>query len=217
MARSTLGERDWEPPPIGAGVKVAYRGVIEGLLGWKAKTPVVFKLTPGAYGLWVESARGFEKQLGEGGELSSPGAQEWAGKLPGALARVALLLTCVQPGRRKYGEVREGAMREALSLGEYLVPHARAAFKALRTDPATEGALTLQKWIVNGAANGRVRFTRSNAQQNHKNRFPNVSDIDGPLRILTDRQVCRPLPVEPRGPGQPPAWYEVNPALGPNP
>lgn len=214
--KSTLGVRDWTPQPIPNGAKVPYAQTILALLAWSPESPLRVKLSAGAFRLWIEAARGFELQLAEGGALSSPGIQEWAGKLPGAIARVALLLHMTLSGKQKL-VVGPETMARAIAIGEYLVPHARAAFKILRTDPATDAARVLQQWIINRAAEGESTFTKSQAQQNHKSRFPNVSDMDKPLQILVDRQVCRPTRSETKGPGRPSAWYEINPALAPKP
>jgi hypothetical protein len=210
--RSLMGERDCEPDPIPRKYKQQYAALIGRLLAWDPKAPVVVVPEPDAYELWLERTRGVEGQLGEGGPLGVVGIQEWAAKLSGAIARIALLFHCVlekDPAR----PLAKDTMARALAVGEYLVPHARIAFKVLRTDPQAEGARVLQGWILRRVRQGEMRFTRSSAQQNHKARFPNVSDVDRPLRILMDRQVCRPAPVERTGPGQPPVWYEVNPAL----
>jgi len=209
---STLGSRDWMPPPIPREAKMPYSQTILKLLHWSPKTVAGIKLSAQAFGLWIDAATGFEAQLGADGVLSSPGIQEWAGKLPGAIARIALLLHCVSP-ERKSTELRATTMRRAIGIGEYLIPHARTAFKLLRTDPASDSARVLQQWIVNRVAKGETRFTKSQVQQNHKSRFPNVSDLEKPLQILVDRQICRPLPTEAKGPGRPSVWYEINPEL----
>jgi hypothetical protein len=210
--RSTLGSRDWEPRPIPPQVQAHYATLLTRLLEWQTTTPAVVKPSAGAYRLWVDRARALEKELGDGGGLSNTGIQEWAAKLPGAIARIALLFHCVlQADPAK--DLAEDTMRRALAMGDYLIPHARIAFKVLRTDPEAEGARVLQGWLLKRAERGEMTFTRSGAQQSHKGRFPNVSDMDRPLRILEDRQVCRPAAVESTGPGQPPVWYEVNPAL----
>jgi hypothetical protein len=210
--KSTLGSRDWEPKPIPTKAKAGYCTRIMGLLTWEPDKARTFKLSRGAFNLWIAAAKGLEEQLRESGSLANPGIQEWAAKLPGAIARIALQLHCAAGGTAK-PELSEDTIRRAIAIGEYLIPHAQAAFKVLRTDPDATAARVLQKWIIGRAEKGETRFTRSSAQQNHKSRFPNSSDMNRPLQILVDRQICRPLATEPRGPGQPSMFYEINPAV----
>jgi hypothetical protein len=213
LPKSTLGNRDWTPPPVPPAVASRYMQAIIRLLKWNPKEPITIKLSDEAFKLWLGAARDYEVQLKEGGPLSSPGIQEWTSKLPGAIARISLLLHCVRSGGNPPARIDAATMKAAIEIGAYLVPHALAAFKLLRTDPDSESARVLQGWIASLAVKGKRRFSKSEAQQSHKSRFPNVADIEPALRILSDRQICRPVIVETKGRGRPPAFYEINPAL----
>jgi hypothetical protein len=116
--------------------------------------------------------------------------------------------------RGRSPDVSPDTMRQAIEIGRYLIPHAKAAFQTIRIKPGMEDAHVLQKWIVNRARRGQSEFTRSEAQQSHTGRFPNVTDIDGPLAILEGQNMCRPAPAKAKqGRGRPPVWFEINPAL----
>ena len=211
--KSTLGTRDWEPKPIPAEAKKRYCARILALLGWETDKARTFTLSDEAFKYWIAAAEGFEEQLRENGSLANPGLQEWASKLPGAIARIALQLHCAA-GRSSKPELSAQTIRNAIKIGEYLIPHAQAAFKVLRTDPDAAAARVLQKWIIGRAEKGDEQFTRSQAYQSHKSRFANSVDLNKPLKILVDRQICRPSTEKNAcGPGQPSVFYDINPTL----
>jgi hypothetical protein len=211
LPESNLGNRNWKPKAIPEKVKKRYVKKITDLINWCPGGVRRVTLSKRAYGIWIDKAEEIEKELGNDGKLSSYGIQSWAAKLPGLIARYALLLHAILAN----GEdtISRETMAHAANIGIYLVRHAIGAFRLIRLDGATEDAYRLQAWIINKAREGKSVFGRSQAQLSHKGRFPAVSDIDPALAILTDRQVCRPRPTEPVGPGRPPVWYEINPAL----
>ena len=61
------------------------------------QVPHIISLTPPAYGVWLEFSRRVEKELQEGGQFEN--IMDWAGKLPGATARLAGILHCVSASR----------------------------------------------------------------------------------------------------------------------
>jgi hypothetical protein len=66
------------------------------------------------------------------------------------------------------------------------------------------------RWIER---HGRQEFTKRDAHQHGKRRFPKADDIDPALAELTRRGYIRLRPVEASGPGRPPSpTFDVNPA-----
>jgi hypothetical protein len=81
---------------------------------------------------------------------------------------------------------------------------------AASEESADEDALYILKWIER---HKRHEFTKRDAQQHGKRRFPKADDIDPALGELIRRGYIRLRPSEPPGPGRPPSpTYEVNPA-----
>jgi replicative DNA helicase len=90
-----------------------------------------------------------EKQLGPGGDFESMG--DWAGKLVGAVCRIAGIfhgLIYARSGNPSRVQVDPETMLGAIAIGEYLIPHAKAAFFEMGADPAIDIARKIQLWVL---------------------------------------------------------------------
>lgn len=152
-----------------------------------------------------------EPRLGEDGDLHS--VTDWASKLAGAVVRVAGLVhmathyDSASPWDRRIGAE---TIRRAVEIGEYLIPHARAAFAHMGADPAIEDAQAVLRWLERQAVKS---FTTQEIWQATKGRFKKVDPLHKALAVLVDRgylhAVEAPLRV---GPGRKAAAsYLVNP------
>lgn len=154
--------------------------------------------------------------------LSADGAfgafADWAGKLTGAIVRIAGLLHAAtlvgsHNSHNSPNEISAETMRNALRLSEYLIAHARAAFAEMGADPAMAGARRAIRWLETRGTNV---FTKRDLFEALKGTLPKADDLDPVLKVLTDHAYIRPIEGDERsGPGRKPSQrYEVNPQFG---
>ena len=152
-----------------------------------------------------------EPRLAESGEFGD--MTDWAGKLAGAVARIAGILHML--GRAGESEpwkhrVAGEAMRRAVKIGHYLIPHAKYALAVMGSDPTVEDAKYVLRWIERG---GGERFTKRDAFEGTKGRFGKVAELEPGLDLLVSHGYLREHhPEGRRGAGRKPSpAYEVNP------
>jgi SAM-dependent methyltransferase len=151
-------------------------------------------------------------QLAVAGDLAL--MVDWAGKLEGAVLRIAALLHLAQHvlgGRPWAVAVSAETMRRAVTVGRYLIPHARAAFAQMGADSLIEDAEHVVGWL---RRNGAATFTRRDLFHGARGRFKTVEKLDRPLELLEAHGFVRARPApEATGPGRRPSRaYEVSPA-----
>ena len=231
MPPSIVGRRVVDPPPVPQAVRQAYRAKMKALLELSAGTDQqgepagkdqegepaerVLTLAEPAYSCWLEFAAWVEPRLADFGPLAD--MADWAGKLPGAVARLAGLLHLADRAGESapWGTpIPADTMARAIRIGRYLIPHARAAFDMMGLDPLVADARYVLAWVRRRAA-GPVgfEFTKRDAFEGTKGRFKQVTDLELALGLLEKHHYIRMLPAEPRpGRGRPPSpTYEVNP------
>ena len=141
---------------------------------------------------------------------------DWAGKLVGAIARIAAILHVAKLARTTSPwtkPVNESTMKKAIQVGEYLIIHAKAAFSLMGADHATENAKYILRWIEN---KGSHTFSQRDLHQDtRKGRFSNIEDLTNALVLLVEHHFLRKLTVEDSGkPGRKKGpEYEVNPSF----
>ena len=96
-----------------------------------------FRTSLTATELFTEFRQRIESPLGEFGELG--GISDWAGKLPGAVARIAGLLHVAEYGLSGAipDSISMSTMRSAIQIGEYFIGHATIAFAIMGRDEST--------------------------------------------------------------------------------
>ena len=217
---SLLGHRKADPEPMPPEVRAAYRAAVTALLrmppGADAgrSAPHILRFDPEARRAMQDFVAWLEPQLAEGGELGA--MADWAGKLVGAVARIAALFhlgdRAMEP-QPWAAPITADVARRAIRLGrEYLIPHARAAYAEMGADPALTAAQHVLAWIEQGKV---TAFTKREAFNALRGRFQRAGDVDEPLRALEERGYIRPAPPPDRpGPGRKPSpGYTVNPAV----
>jgi hypothetical protein len=97
LPASNLGRRTGEAQPMAEGVRRAYAERIEAILSYPMATdcngepcPHTLRLSPEAYTAWAAFWQRNEASMGPGGMFEH--CTDWAGKFPGAIARMAALL-----------------------------------------------------------------------------------------------------------------------------
>jgi len=134
-----------------------------------------------------------EPKLAEDGELGAMG--DWAGKLAGAVLRIAGLLHLVDHAERLEpwpSQVSAATLRRAIAIGRYLIPHARAAYAEMGADPKIEAAQYLLRWIEREVqTTGKMTFTKRDIHRGCRGRFKTVNELEPALLLLEDHGYLR--------------------------
>jgi hypothetical protein len=215
---NTIGSRKADPPPMPSHTRDTYERCVRALLARKlADEPfseAAILPAPGARAALIRFSEELEPRLGAGGDLGHVG--DWAGKLSGAVGRIAGLLHLAtladSAESAAIPEIPLATMDKAIRIGRYLIEHALAAFDLMGADPVIEHAKTVLAWILRTR---RDSFTVRDVHQALKSRFPRVHELAEPLKVLAERGHVREVETSsPGGPGRPPSpVYEVNPCL----
>ena len=134
MPESMLGHRSARPNPIPPHTKATYERTLTELVlslrrfGDPEGTPITLTFTQEAHEAVVQLLETIEPRLKPGtGDLAH--MTDWAGKLVGAVVRIAALLHLAKHLRDGYGRPIEAAtFHDAVQLGEYFTAHAQAAY-----------------------------------------------------------------------------------------
>ena len=126
-------------------------------------------LTPAARHRLTTFEAWLEPRLGPAGELGH--IADWGGKLAGAVIRIAGLLHLAASAAEALPwtmPVGDETMANAITIGEYLIPHACAAFGEMGADGSVEDARHLLDWIERME---QTTFTKRDAFEGTKSRF----------------------------------------------
>lgn len=215
MPESILGKRKLEPTPMPSDVKKRFHAKIHSLLPADALAerpePIALELSSEAYNEWLAFAGKVEKELVPGGGFE--GMNDWGGKLPGAVARIAGLFHLASYDKAWEIKVGQETMKLAADMGTFLTEHAKAAYALMGADEKIEGAKRVLAWIKRVAKN---TFSVRDCQQAMKQQtmFNHVQAIKDALAELEERAFIREMPVEWGGTGRRPGTvYEVNPSV----
>lgn len=216
MPRSNLGERTGITEQLNPFSEISYVEQIKTLLDatHKAKTKNLahsrVKLSADAFNVWFEFWKEIEKQLGYDGTFEH--CTDWAGKLPGAVARIAGVFHFIRHGLEGISStINVEDMTAAVETGRALSTHALQVYGLMKSDPEIESAKALLRWM---RRHNKQDFTARDAHQAHKSRFLRVAELDKPLDILVERGYICPVLNEEKGKGRPSSTrFKVNPAI----
>lgn len=206
---SWIGSRKIAAPPMPASVKESYRGKVRELC-FQTEKKVTLSLNASAERLLIDWETEIESMLADGGDLEI--LRDWGSKLVGATLRLAAVMHCVQHGL--IGEMDAPILSNAIEVARYLIPHAEAVLSQMSatSNREVDDAQYVLRWIVR---HKKTEFSKRDAQQHGKRRFPKADDIDSALVELTRRGYIRQRSEENSGPGRPPSpTFEINPSLG---
>lgn len=220
---SLLGHRDPGAAPVPDEIRAAYHANIIALLNLPFDTdengdpgPHLLRLSPEAQASVRDLEVWLEPQLSEFGELG--GMTDWAGKIVGAVGRIAGNLHMA-----KFADssdpwdvpISQETVANAVRIGRYLIPHAKAAFAAMGADAAVEHAKTILRWINHQNAR---HFTKRDLHQALRGRFKRVEELDAPLALLLTHGFIRRRPERSSGgPGRKQSpTFDVNPLWVPH-
>jgi replicative DNA helicase len=225
LPKNLLGSRKTNADPVPALIKATYAKNVKKLLDMAPDEsipgeniePKILRMNPDAQRKMREFAAWIEPQLAEYGELG--GMADWAGKLAGAVARIAGVLHCIEHVSKEAGEkdpwdedINYQTVDRAVEIGGYLIFHARAAYAEMGTDPKVEEAKYVLRWIER---KGVDTFTQREAFEGTKGRFRRVTALEPALDLLVAQGYIREAESpERKGPGRKPSVrYEVSPFL----
>lgn len=136
--------------------------------------------------------------------------QDWGGKLPGAVARLAGVIHCsLNPGLSLPVEIGIEVADIAIRLGELLISNALAAFRIMQKPEKIEHAEKLLAWI---RRNGKPEFHLRDVFRSHQSRFGEMAMMMPAVGLLQEHGYIRPKNRE-KKPGRPVDRFEVNPGL----
>jgi len=203
-----VGGRAFDTAPIPAAITARYHERITSLLAMPpADAPEILVPSTEALAHTKAMHNWLEPQLAEDGDLGS--FADWAGKLNGAICRIAALLHMAMHGPEGTRHAIAGeTMAGAVQIGRYFLPHAQAAFNLIGAEEGTEHARKVWRAI---ARMGIPTVTKRALWQNLRRSF-SVDALDAPIGVLVRHGFLRPEPLTThRGRGRKPSpMDEVN-------
>ena len=192
--------------PLSSMARVAYNRQVSSLLNIDCEPVVTLKCAPDALRAFQHYAAKLEPRLAPTtGDLGT--ITDWAGKLPGRLARIAGLIHLAEHGE---GLVSLHTMERALLLGPYLIQHANAIFSLMGADAEVEKAEKVLGWMER---NGEAIFNQRDCFNGLRGTFQKVDRLVPVLLLLENHGYIRRLedkknnkPGRKRSPR-----YEINP------
>jgi hypothetical protein len=179
------------------------------MLDWEPLTdengeerPYILRLSEEAYAEWYAFAQAVEVQMRPGRELEH--FTDWAGKAPGAAARLAGVLHGI---KHAHGTPWEAAitaetMTAALEIMAVITRHSLAALDVMGADPTISAARLVWGWIERGR---RTSFTVREAHNALRCAFPRVAMLRDALDVLEERCYVEVTEQTRDGPGRPPS------------
>lgn len=133
---------------------------------------------------------------------------DWAGKLPGAIARIAALLHIARYAHQSPSDfyIAMEDMNAALKIGHVLISHALIVFDQLLEEEERSLARKLYAWIKQ---EGLSSFSRRDANRKFRQ---SVKELSEALLLLEEAEIIRKV-ARSIATGRPSDRYEVNPEL----
>jgi hypothetical protein len=222
VPNSPLGSRLVAAPPVPEEVASLYRQGVAALLALPFgtdsegnKAANILRFDVDADRVLARFEQELEPRLGKYGDLGW--MNDWAGKLPGQVARASALLHSADAAGLIAMPweipVSGDCVERAVRLGKYLIGHAQAAYGSMGADLDIGGAEHLLGWIKRTQP---ATFTKRDAHQRNKGRFPRAEDLGAPLRLLEEHRYIRSVEDETseRRSGRPASpIFKVNPLI----
>ena len=206
---SPLGYRTLNGPPVPKAVRAAYHDRLRTILAWPAATDDkgerqlhTVQLSHQARVEHEDFAKDVETLMRPGADFEH--ATDWAGKAPGAAARVAAVLHAAEhaTGAPWAVELAAKTMQCAILIVATSARHALAAFALMAVDDKTAAAARLWHWIERK----RLRaFRAQEAWQGLKGSgmFSRMADISAALEVLAERGYVQVVGEATGKPGRP--------------
>jgi hypothetical protein len=195
--------------------RARYEGILTAMLNQESASdetgspcPHILKLSSDALQAWQSFAHKTEAGMREGGTFAH--LTDWAGKFPGAVARIAALLHIARHAliRPWEYEISPDDMAAALRMADALSAHALAVFDLMGADPALDGARVVLRWIER---EGKPEITFRDCHYAHKTRFKRAAELEPIIDVLIERHYIRPRAAKVAH--RPSRILEINPAI----
>lgn len=206
---SPLGFRALQSDPVPGRVRDAYTAGLRAMLDWEPatdehgiKVPHQLRLSEEAHAEWYAFAQAIEVQMQPGRELEH--FTDWAGKAPGAAARLAGVLHGIKHAHGTPWEatITAETMNAALEIMAIITRHSLAAMDMMGADPTIAAARLVWGWIERGRLD---RFTVREAFNALRGTFPRVAMLREALEALQERGYLEVIEPPRDGPGRPPS------------
>ncbi|QYZ65369.1 MAG: DUF3987 domain-containing protein [Gammaproteobacteria bacterium (ex Lamellibrachia satsuma)] len=206
---SPLGYRTLESVPVPESALNAYTAGIRAMLDWVPATdedgneqPHLLRLSEEAYSEWHDFAKTLEVQMRPGGDMEH--FTDWAGKAPGAAARLAGVLHGIKHAHGKPWEavITAETMINALEIIAVITRHSLATLDMMGADPTIAAARHVWDWIERGRLPSFIVRDAFNAL---RSTFPRVQHIRDALEALEERGYVEVMEPQKDGPGRPPS------------
>ena len=233
VPRDLVGQRKLETVPIPESVAASYAETITALLDMGEQQDMLtgemfaINLSEEAHADWKAFAREVETAMAAGGHLEH--MRDWAGKLPGAVGRIAAIYHCCENAERlRQGDgddqffpptpdryhLAGGTMKTAISLARKLIPHAVHTYAIMGEGGDIQAARRVLRWIE---GTGADEFTARDCHAALRGTFPRREDLRPALGVLMERgYIRRSPPPAKRAKGRPSEPYQVNPVIRPH-
>jgi replicative DNA helicase len=195
VPRPTVGRRAIAPAPIPCDVERDYVRIIDAIVSSPVRRDATGKLDPEELALARDAdqlLREFEgvlePRLGEDGDLAP--IADWAGKLAGAIVRIAGLLHIADAAAQGISAdlvVPSHHVEAAIALAPYLIAHARAAFTEMVEDEDHITARRIVRWIERSKKSQFTERELLRALCGSRSRVQEVEDLRAPLHLLLER------------------------------
>lgn len=215
LPASNLGYRTLDARPMLPDTSARYEGILTAILNQETASdeggnpcPHILKISSDALQAWQVFAHKVEAGMREGGTYAH--LTDWAGKFPGAVARIAALLHIARHAliRPWAHEISLEDMAAALRMADALSAHALAVFDLMGADPALDGARVILRWIER---EGKPEFTFRDCHYAHKTRFKRAAELEPIVDVLIERHYIRQRVAKVAH--RPSRILEVNPAI----
>lgn len=210
LPQSRLGYRELTSKAVSGDTETRYRNSIFALMGYHPDSVLHLHFAPDAHREWKDFQTGLEHQFRDGGILED--LKDWGSKLPGASARIAGIFHMAKyAGRIDIPlAIDKPTVAAAVELAAGLIPHCRAVFALMDSDPEARKAERIVSWI------NRQRspfFTARDCFRAHQALFKRVTSLMPTLLLLEQHGYIRIDRQQSSG-GRPPSdRVEVNPTL----
>jgi hypothetical protein len=206
---SPLGYRTLEnhgiPQPVEANYHAGVYAILDkpSLLNDAGEATLrVIQLSPEAYAEWFAFAKHVESSMRPNASFEH--ATDWAGKAPGAAARLAGVMHVIEHanGVPEQTPISLLTMQRALNLMAVISQHSLYALDLMGADPTIAAARHVWRWVESGR---RKAFTVREAYQALKGSFPRVKELEAALDVLAERGYIEIAPTVKTLTGRPPS------------
>jgi hypothetical protein len=207
VPESRLGYRTLNTQPMTDATRASYNQGIRAMLDTKpadGNNPHamhLLRLSSEARAEWQDFAHHIERQFRPGASLEL--LTDWGGKAPGAAARIAGVLHCIEhAGLTDALEISTATMQRALEITAVFTAHSIHALGMMGNDEQMGAAKTVWEWMRRGR---HWEITQREIFNALRGRFPKMDRLTPALDILAERGYIQIEEIERTGAGRPPS------------